>query len=138
MLFRSLDAESRLALQPHLQPLALEYAADDLVLALHDRQKRETSEASLEHDHGQESPARLPRLRRRPTWVAAHRLDNAVYYRRLEREEYLTLLAIRQGLPLGEALEAGFCDSNGPEARRVKKVRMWFAQWAELGWICAL
>ena len=33
---------------------------------------------------------------------------NSVYYRRLEREEFLTLAAIRQGLPLAEALAAGF------------------------------
>jgi hypothetical protein len=39
----TLDAGSRLALQPHLQLLALDYTADDLVLTLHDHQKRDTS-----------------------------------------------------------------------------------------------
>jgi hypothetical protein len=134
---------SPLGLQPHLQLLALDYAADDLVLALHKQQKRGTTEAgvkhedSLEQDQSPEPPAKLPRLRRRPTWVAAHRLENAVYYRRLEREEYLTLAAIREGEPLGEALEAGFRDSRQPESRRPALVRAWFGHWAELGWICA-
>jgi hypothetical protein len=133
----TLDAGSKLSLQPHLQLIALEYEADNLVLALHDSQKRETSEAGLKHDDGPAGPAKLPKLRRKPTWVAAHRVDLSVYYRRLKREEFLTLTAIRQGLPLTEALEAGFSDSRTPEAGRLRRVREWFANWAELGWICA-
>jgi hypothetical protein len=133
----TLDGGSRLALQPHLRLLALDYPADDLALALHDRQKRDTSEASLQHESGPEAPAKLPRLRRRATWLAAHRVDYSVYYRRLKREEFLTLQAIRAGLPLGEALEKGFRDSRIAEARRPRQVREWFANWAELRWICA-
>ena len=133
----TLDGGSTLALQPHLRLLALDYAADDLVLALHKQQKRGATEAGVKHDEGPEPPVKLPRLRRRATWLAAHRLDNSVYYRRLEREEFLTLGALRAGLPLGEALEAGFRDSTKPETRRPALVRAWFGHWAELGWICA-
>jgi hypothetical protein len=133
----TLDGGSQLGLQPHLQLLALDYAADDLVLALHKQQKRGTSEAGVKHDDGPEPPAKLPKLRRRSTWVAAHRLDNAVYYRRLEREEFQTLAAIRDGQSLGEALEAGFRSSGVPESGRPPLVRAWFGHWAELGWICA-
>jgi hypothetical protein len=106
------------------------------VLALHKQQKRGTTEAGVKHDDGPEPPARLPKLRRRPTWVAAHRFDNAVYYRRLEREEFLTLCALRDGKPLGEALAAGLADSRKPLARHPALVRSWFTHWAELGWIC--
>ena len=133
----TLDGGSLLALQPHLRLLALTYAADDLVLALHKQQKRGASEAGVKHDDGPQPPAKLPKLRRRRTWVAAHRFDNAVYFRRLEREEFLTLASIHQGLSLGEALEVGFRDSSKPEARHPALVRAWFSHWAELGWICA-
>jgi len=133
----TLDGDSRLGLQPHLQLLALDYAADDVVLALHKQQKRGTTEAGVKHDDGPDPPARLPKLRRRPTWVAAHRFDNAVYYRRLEREEFLTLCALRDGKPLGGALAAGLADSRKPLARHPALVRSWFTHWAELGWICA-
>jgi hypothetical protein len=132
----TLDAGSRLTLQPHLRLVALNYPADDLVLSLHDRQKRDASEAGQKHELGVSAPAELPRLRRRPTWVAAHRVELSVYYRRLEREEFLTLAAIRRGLALGEALEAGFAGSQMAEKRRATRVRAWFAHWAELGWIC--
>jgi hypothetical protein len=133
----TLDAGSRLALQPHVQLMALTYPADDIALALHSKEKRQTSEAGLTQEDIPDQPARLPRLRRRPTWVAAHRVDLNVYYRRMEREEFQTLTAIRAGQALVEALDAGFSDSNIPASQRPQRVQNWFATWAELGWICA-
>jgi len=85
----------------------------------------------------EEVPVRLPRIRRRPTWIAAHRVDLIVYYRRMEREEFQTLVAIRDGSGLADALETGFVGSRVPDARRPGMVRNWFATWAELEWICA-
>jgi hypothetical protein len=132
----TLDGDSRLALQPHLQLMALDYPADDLVLTLHEGQKREASEAGYKHDEIEAAPVKLPRLRRKPVWLASHRVDLRVYYRRLEREEFQTLAAIRRGLQLGEAIEAGFFGSSLPVTRRPQKLREWFANWAELGWLC--
>jgi len=141
----TLDAGSGLALQPHLRLIALNYPADDLVLALHDREKRDASEAGHMRDEGsededdgnREAPAQLPKLRARPTWLAAHRVDLSVYYRRLRREEFLTLTAIQQGLGLSEAIEAGFQGSQAHASSRPRLVGEWFTNWAELGWICA-
>lgn len=132
----TLDAGSRLTLQPHLILLALEYPADDLVLSLHKREKRQVGEAGLSHDDGEEAPAKLPRIRRRSTWVAAHRVENSVYYLRLKREEFLTLSALRQGVSLADAIETGFIASQVPPARRVGLIQQWFASWAEQGWLC--
>ena len=134
----TLDAGSKLALQPHLQLIALDYPADDLVLGLHQREKRQTSEAGVEHeDDAQPGPANLPPLRRRATWLAAHRVDDSVFYLRLKREEFLTLSAIRQGVPLADAIETGFIGSHIVTERRARLVQHWFSNWAELGWICA-
>ncbi len=133
----TLDGQSRLALQPHVQLLDLNYPADDVALALHSKDKRQTSEAGVKHEDDEEASARLPRLRRRPTWVAAHRVDFNVYYRRMEREEFLTLTALRDGKPLAAALDEGFAESRIAATRRPQRVQEWFATWAELGWICA-
>jgi hypothetical protein len=133
----TLDANSRLALQPHLQLLALDYAADEIVLDLHDREKRGRSEAGVLRDEAPQPPVKLPKLRRRPTWIAAHRVDLTVYYRRLEAAEFHTLAAIRDGMPLAEALESGLQPRFGSRAPKPQKVQEWFANWAELGWICA-
>jgi len=132
----TLDGDSKLAVQPHVRLMALNYAADEVVMALHAGEKRQASEAGVKHE-SEDEPVRLPRLRKRAVWVAAHRVDLCVYYRRMEREEFLTLEAIRGGCPLGAALEAGFIESRIPEERRAGRVRAWFSTWAELGWICA-
>lgn len=133
----TLDGSSRLALQPHLQLVALDYAADEVVLHLHQRQKRDTSEASVREEEPAAPPAKLPFLRHRPVWLGVHRVDLSVYYRRLQREEFRTLAALRNGLPLAEALDAGFRNSPVSAARRPGQVRAWFSTWAELGWVCA-
>jgi len=54
----TLDANSRLALQPHLRLIALEYPADDLVLGLHHREKRQTSEAGVRHEETADAPVK--------------------------------------------------------------------------------
>lgn len=133
----TLDGGSRLALQPHLRLIALDYPVDDLVLSLHKQEKRQTSEAGVKNEDTAEAPAKLPRLRLQPTWLAAHRVDLSVYYLRLAREEFFTLAAIREGLPLAGAIAAGFRDSRIPAARQAQQIQAWFAHWAELGWICA-
>jgi len=133
----TLDADSRLALQPHVRLLALNYPADTLVISLHDRDKRQLGEAGMKHEDADQVPARLSRIPRRPLWVAAHRLEFSVYYRRLTGEEYRTLCAIRAGETLGAALHAGLASSTVPSARHAALVRGWFTAWAELGWICA-
>ena len=96
----TLDGSSHLALQPHLQLVELEYPVDDLVLNLHKQEKRQTTEAGLQHDDQDHAPAKLPALRRKPTWLAAHRVDFSVYYLRLKRGEFHTLRAISAGRPL--------------------------------------
>ncbi len=174
----ALDGQSRLALQPHLQLIALSYPADELVLELHAHEKRQTSEAGVPTDrsspvgweagvptdrsssvgweagvptdrsssvgweagvaHEEDSGAAvaIPRLPLRPTWIAAHRLDLSVYYRRIAREEFQTLSALRSGVTLAAAIDAGFLGSRIPERRRAEHVQQWFESWAELGWIC--
>ncbi len=132
-----LDGGSRLDLQPHVRLVALGCAADEVVISLHTSVERQTSEAGVGEEEEALPPVQLHPVRRRPTWVAAHRVDFAVYYRRLAREEYRTLTALRAGVPLGEALEAGFEDSNVSGSRKGALVQNWFTTWAELGWICA-
>jgi len=133
----TLDGDSRLALQPHLQLIALNFPVDDLVLNLHKGEKRQTSEAGVRHEEEEQAPAKLPPLRRNPTWLAAHRVDLSVFYRRLKREEFQTLFAIRQGMPLAQAIEIGITSARATSAKRPQLVRQWFTNWSELGWICA-
>ncbi len=114
-----------------------DFPVDELVLNLHKGEKRQTSEAGVRHEEEEQAPAKLPPLRRKETWLAAHRVDFSVYYLRLRRDEFLTLAAIQDGVPLAQAIETGVTSSRVPSGRRPQLVREWFTSWSELGWICA-
>lgn len=133
----AVNGDSRLALQPHVQLLALNYPADDLVLEMHQREQRETSEAGTRPELDEEEEMAPIRLRKRATWLAVHRSDFSVYYKRLSSPEYRMLTALREGRTLAEALESGFAGSRLSAAAQLSRVREWFAAWAQLGWICA-
>ena len=132
----AIGADSRLALQPYVQLLALQYPADDLVLDMHQHQKRESSEAGTRPESMDEESYEPLRLRKRATWLAIHRADFSLYYKRLTQPEFLTLCALRDGQTLPEALEAGFSGSRLAVAAQLNLVRQWFATWAQLGWLC--
>ncbi|MDR3738597.1 MAG: DNA-binding domain-containing protein [Terracidiphilus sp.] len=126
----TIDGGSHLALQPHLRLLELHYPIDELVIALH--RKHRDGEAENEAEN-----VRLPSLRRRMQWLAVHRADHSVYYRRLEREEFRILQALGRGAMLSDALEQGFDGSRMAAKTRTAKLSAWFRHWAELGWLCA-
>ena len=132
-----LNGDSQLSLQPHLRLLHLARGVDDFVIAAHRRQGSQgvASNAVTERKHSRKR--RLPSsLKRGDFFLAVHRYENAVYYKRLEREEYQLLLAVTEGSTLGEALERAFDSSPLPEQERPARVQAWFANWAELGWFC--
>jgi hypothetical protein len=133
----ALGANPQLALQPYVQLLALDYPADDLVLDMHQRQKRESSEAGARPEADEEEDFTPLRLRKRTTWLAIHRVDYSLYYKRLTQPEYRTLAALRAGHTLAEALESAFAGSRLSAPSQVRQVQQWFATWAQLGWLCA-
>ncbi len=133
----ALGADSRLGLQPHVQLLALSYPADDFVLQMHQRQKRESSEAGSRADHAATENIQPLRMRKKSTWLAIHRADDSLYYKPLTRPEYQTLTALRAGATLPEALQTGFAGARIAAPKQLALVQQWFTNWAELGWLCS-
>lgn len=133
-----LSADSRIGLQPYVRLLDLAYPADDLVLAMHQRQKRESSEAGSRHEEMDDTDENASlRLRKCRTWLAVHRSEYSLYYKSLSEHEYRILSALQTGHTLGESLDAAFEGARIAEKRRLALVQSWFANWAALGWICA-
>jgi hypothetical protein len=137
-----LDDDAQISLQPHVRLLALRYPVDDLVLAIHRQHVRaeSSSQASTRQtDTGSNSSLQipLPETDRCDTWMAVHRHNLMVYYKRLAREEYKLLTALAGGSSLGDALEAAFLHSSTTPAEQAARVSEWFGNWAELGWICS-
>lgn len=136
-LLPQLNESARIGLQPHLQLLALRYPVDDLVIPLHQgrRQTEASSRASSEADS--DSTIEIPPIDPGDTWLAVHRFDLVVYYRRLVCEEFQLLNALQNGSTLGTALELAFQNSSMTPQEQVSSVGEWFANWAEFGWLCS-
>jgi hypothetical protein len=128
---RTKPARLRLALQPYLTLLALEHPVDNYVIAV---KKRDTlrGEASNATTSARQAARlhRVPRPRRERIRVAVHRVDNQLYYKRLDAPAFRILAALRDGRTLHRAIAAA--------GRRVKpeQVQAWFALWVQLGWFC--
>lgn len=131
-----LAADSKISLQPHIQLLHLRYPVDELVLAVHKETPASDIMSNAVSERRQTSRVRLPRMRRAEIYLAVHRLDNAIYYRRIDREAFLLLSSLQQGHPLAEALERAFCDSSRSSEIQAQKIQEYFAHAAELGWLC--
>jgi hypothetical protein len=79
---------------------------------------------------------RVTRSKPEHIFLAVHRLDYTVYYRRIDAEEYLLLEAIREGQPIGRAIQLAFENSAASIAEQQSMLETWFATWAQLGWLC--
>jgi hypothetical protein len=134
--FAALTGDSRLFLQPHLQLLALSYPVDELVLAVHQASPAVDTASNAVSERKTRRQTRLPSMRKSITYLAVHRFDDTVYYRRLDREAYLLLSALQNQAVLGEAIEAAFADCKRTPEEQVETIQAYFAHAAELGWFC--
>jgi hypothetical protein len=124
----------RLGLQPYIHLLDLRYPVDDLLLAIkHDAGTDVASNAFNERQRRKKVSA-VARLKPGAVYLAVHRLDFFVYFRRLEREEFAVLRALQQKRTLDRSIEVGFRSSAIPVSERADLAAAWFQNWSSLGW----
>jgi hypothetical protein len=133
----ALQPTSVLALQPHLQLLALRYAAEKVVLTVHKNKPDVDIVSNAVIERKTSRQVRLPKPRRSPTYLVVHRYRNSVYYRRIDREAFLLLSAIREGKPLAIVVDKAFCQSGLLPSMQAEKIHQYFVHAAELGWLIA-
>jgi hypothetical protein len=127
-------AKLRLRLQPYIRLLDLRYPVDNLLLAIkHDAGTNVASNAINERQKRKKVSA-VARLKPVPVYLAIHRLENTVYFRRLDREEFAILSALHKRGALERAIVAGFRASSIPTAERAAHAGAWFRNWSSLGW----
>ncbi len=130
-------AKLRLWLQPYFQLLDLRYPVDDLLLEVrkNDDDTEVASNAFSERRKRNRAHA-VARTKPSPIFLAVHRLDDSVYFRRLDRDEFAILSALRAGKPLSAAIETGLRKSAVALEERAEQAERWFRTWAALGWFC--
>ncbi|MEA3213325.1 MAG: hypothetical protein QOE70_6382 [Chthoniobacter sp.] len=124
----------RFELQPYVTLLELTYPVDKLLGRLRKSNTGIASNAvSASRRRG---PVRLSASPApRPIHIAVHRVDLAVYYKRLDAEAYRLLCALRSGATLADACGAAFADSRDLPEQAAAKIREWFATWMGFGWL---
>lgn len=127
----------RIGLQPYLVLLELKYPIDGLLRKLKQQSNIETG--SVSNAVSGEKPCRRRRLTarpsRRPIYLAVHRHNFSVYYKRLDAEAYRILCALRAGAPLEQACEVACDESTEAGEILATKIQSWFTQWMSFGWL---
>ena len=86
----------RLQLQPYIHLLDLHYPVDDLLIELKkDEEDTDFASNAFNERHKQKRVRAVARLKPSTIFLAVHRLDDSVYFRRLEHEEFLILKELR-------------------------------------------
>ena len=126
----------RLKVQPYVSLLSLRHPIDRLLTKLREA-NIETGSASNAVAATKHSHTRLIRSKpeRKPIFLAVHRVDFLIYYKRLEPESFKLLTALRDGATLADACEAAFKRSKIKGDAAAQKIGEWFNTWTQLGWL---
>jgi hypothetical protein len=129
-------AKLRVALQPYITLLELRYPLDDFVLAVKKRDSALRGEASnaVEANPENEGAARGRLPRPKKIYLAVHRHDDSLYYKRLEPPAFGILTDLRDGATVSRACASAVPDE--PIMQWALSLRGWFTVWTELGWFC--
>jgi len=132
-------AKLRLRLQPYISLLALHYPVDDLLLEVRkDSDDLDVASNTFSERHKRKRVSAIAKLRPSPIFLAVHRLNEDVYFRRLDREEFAILSALHAGKSLNAAIESALRHSPIVAADRAARVEKWFHTWSAFGWFCRL
>ncbi len=130
-----LGPDPRFKLQPHIRLLDLSYPVDDLLIRVR-RELDETdivSNAVAERVHSGQRRRRLPGPEK--IFLAVHRADNSVFFKRVDEEAFTILVALHDGKSLSDAVDkVDWSGRNLEEA--MGDVQNWFAYWSAQGWFC--
>jgi hypothetical protein len=131
-----LDSRMTFRLQPYITLLALHYPVDDLHLRVSELAEGHGESSNAVLRHKERHAVRRFSLKPEAIYLAVHRFDDSVYYRRMDADEFQLLEALRAGKPVGEAIDLAFGASDVPLDELRGKIEDWFRSWAEGGWFC--
>lgn len=130
-----LGPDPKFELQPYVRLLDLRYPVDDLLI----RVRREPEVADIVSNAVTERIRSRARRWRLPKpeciFLALHRAENSVYFKRIDQEAFTILCALREGSTLSDAVDAVDWSGQTPEEASAH-VEQWFAYWSAQGWFC--
>ena len=135
---KSAGGNLRLTLQPYVQLLKFHYPVDALVLEIKKfNNDTEFLSNAFRERRKRKRVSAVAKLKPKTIFLAVHRADYSVYFRRMSAKEYGLLLAMRNGKTLGQAIDATYSKHSKTFAADLEQVTAWFKNWSNLGWFCA-
>ena len=136
---KSANENLRLRLQPYVQLLKLHYPVDALVLEIKKfNDDTEFLSNAFRERRKRKRVSAVAKLKPKTIFLAVHRIDYSVYFRRLQPAEYHLLSAMQKGKTLGQAITDTFSKRSKTLGADLALVTNWFQNWSNLGWFCAL
>ena len=131
----ALGPDPHFQLQPHIRLLELQFPVDNLLIKVRSELDKTdiVSNAVTERTHSRSRRRRLPSAER--IFLAVHRADNTVYFKRIDQEAFTILSALRDGMTLSSAVDEVDWSGRDPE-QAMADVQKWFAYWSAAGWFC--
>ncbi len=145
--------ELRVQLQPYMTLLTTAYAVDEYILAVKqgDQALRGTASQAVVKRRktraeklgprksgglGKNQPDAINGLVKMDLDVVVHRVDNILYYKRLDSAAAVLLRALDAGQPLAKACARAMRGSKLSLQAQAEQIQTWFALWMRLGWLC--
>lgn len=136
----TLGEDPKFHIQPYVQLLDLSYPVDELLLRVRDADDEPENDISsnvvvMENmETKQQKNFDLPTAKK--VYLAVHRQDFTVYYKRMKPDAFALVQALKQGQPLSQAIESSVNWSGKKIERVMEQLHDWFANWSQLGWFC--
>ena len=125
----------RVGLQPYITLLELNYPVDELRVTSQGMDAGSAVASNMAVARKRSAVQKIGVAQRQRIFVAVHRVDSSVYYRRLELEEFGILQRLQAGQPIGPAIQTAFQGSTRAAEDRPGLLESWFGTWARLGWL---
>jgi len=125
----TLDPDASLQLQPHIRLLEVTYSVDSLIFEIREAARRNGSSARAL------ARTRVERAKSAaPIYLAIHRHELVVHYKRLDEEEFRLLHAISEGVSIEDAVACAYAESKFTPDACAQHIQNSFALFSALGW----
>jgi hypothetical protein len=129
----------RFQIAPHVRLMILDYPLDALQVGLNqDGVREQLSNGMLDRRLRTRCRSLVGKLRKKKVYLAVHRHQYRVYFKRLDPWAYELLLALGEGTPLGKAIESVMGRKKYLKKEKTgiaSQVGAQFQEWSALGWI---
>lgn len=119
----------KLALQPYITLLELNYPVDDLLIDVKRGSSLRAEASNAVELHRRRDRQLVRRAKPEHCFLVVHRMNDSVYYKRVDAPAFAILRSLQRGATLSRAC----AKARGVDAGTIQK---WFQSWTEFGWFC--